>query len=407
MSYTVKIDKDLDNIGEGGGGNGLPIVPSAHATTGTVNLTFDANKDYPAVSQTGDLIFTYANSGNIEGAQIVLTIDGNSVNSITLSGVKFVVGNGVITNNTKRNRIFIMYTNGEFVYNVITSTIPDTIPPVLVSAIINNAAPTLILLTYNKSLTTSPLPATTDFSLNLSKTVNSVAISGSVVTLTVNSAYTVGQLPTVSYTAGVNPIMDLFGNLAANLVNQAITNNVGLPFVADNFNSPDILDLVGRNTPTGGLPWYKIGSGTGTIGIVSNVAKNTGTTILLDNFYLVDAGIRNVDYSITIATAGSPTLNDSAIMFCVQNTSNFLRVRNDCSILQVSGGSPSTIFSTTNMWVSGDVIRIVITATTITLYKNGVQLYTGTAGAAVTGTSFGFYAYRDNSVAFDNYQLVN
>jgi hypothetical protein len=103
---------------------------------------------------------------------------------------------------------------------------PDTTPPVLQSAVVEHAAPTAIVLTYDEPIDAASVPATTDFAPSGGKTVSSVAILGATVTLTVNSAYVNGNAITVSYTPGLNPIRDVAGNNAASLTASAVVNNI-------------------------------------------------------------------------------------------------------------------------------------------------------------------------------------
>lgn len=97
--------------------------------------------------------------------------------------------------------------------------------PTLSSAIIN-AAGTSLTLTYNEALDTGSTPATGAFSLaGTARTVSGVNVTGSTVVLTLSGAVAQGATVTVSYTAGGSPIQDSAGNDAANLTNQAVTNN--------------------------------------------------------------------------------------------------------------------------------------------------------------------------------------
>ena len=104
-------------------------------------------------------------------------------------------------------------------------TAQDTAAPTLVSATVENAQPTKLVLTYSEALTANT-PTSSSFTLSNSKTVASVAVSGSTVTITANSAWVNGNVITVSYTPGAVKIKDAAGNLAAPLVLRAVVNNV-------------------------------------------------------------------------------------------------------------------------------------------------------------------------------------
>lgn len=104
----------------------------------------------------------------------------------------------------------------------------DVTAPTLSTAVVNGAN---LVLTYNEALTTSPLPATSAFSVSGAagggaQTPSAVAISGSAVTLTLTTEAEAGDTITASYTVpGSNPVRDLAGNSAAALVGQAVTNS--------------------------------------------------------------------------------------------------------------------------------------------------------------------------------------
>jgi uncharacterized repeat protein (TIGR02059 family) len=102
----------------------------------------------------------------------------------------------------------------------------DTIPPVLTTGTVMAAS---LVLSYDEALDSGSIPATTDFSISVNAgagpPVTDVAIAGTGVTLTLASGVAAGDTVTVDYTVGVAPIQDVAGNDAANLTNQAVTNN--------------------------------------------------------------------------------------------------------------------------------------------------------------------------------------
>jgi uncharacterized repeat protein (TIGR02059 family) len=107
----------------------------------------------------------------------------------------------------------------------VTVTGGDVTAPTLSSAVINTAG-TLLTLTYNEALNTGSTPGAGDYSLaGTPRTVSSTSVVGSTVLLTLSGAVIQGAVVTVSYTSGVNPVEDVAGNNAANLVAQATTNN--------------------------------------------------------------------------------------------------------------------------------------------------------------------------------------
>ena len=100
----------------------------------------------------------------------------------------------------------------------------DATAPKLVEG---SVAGTSVTLYYDKALDTDSKPATGDFTVTVetnARTVSSVSMSETAVTLTLGSAVSTGQAVTVTYQAGTNPIRDLGGTNAANLTNEGMTN---------------------------------------------------------------------------------------------------------------------------------------------------------------------------------------
>ena len=101
----------------------------------------------------------------------------------------------------------------------------DGVYPSLDSAAVNGAE---LVLIWNETLRDDSVPAAGDFAITVagsSRTVSSVAIAGSAVTLTLASAVTAGQIVAASYTKGTNPLKDLASNDAPGLTGQSVTNN--------------------------------------------------------------------------------------------------------------------------------------------------------------------------------------
>ena len=102
----------------------------------------------------------------------------------------------------------------------------DTIPPVFQSGAVNGAT---LTMTYNETLDTASVPATTAFAVTVNgaaRGVSTVAVSGTTLTLTLSSAVTAGQTVTVAYTKpGTSPLQDVAGNDAVNLAATNVTNS--------------------------------------------------------------------------------------------------------------------------------------------------------------------------------------
>ena len=108
-----------------------------------------------------------------------------------------------------------------------TRTTP--IAPVFSSASIENATPARVDITYNLTLA-NIVPAASAFAVRVnavSRTVASVAISGTRVQLTLASPVVYGDVVTVAYTKpAANPLQTTAGGQAASLSAQNVTNNV-------------------------------------------------------------------------------------------------------------------------------------------------------------------------------------
>ena len=106
-------------------------------------------------------------------------------------------------------------------------SVEDTVAPTFVSAGTNDTDE--VVLTYSETLNTTA-PATSAFTVKVggnSRGVDTVAISGSAVTLTLASAFRPGDTLTVSYTKpGSNPIKDAADNEADSLAETTVTNNL-------------------------------------------------------------------------------------------------------------------------------------------------------------------------------------
>ncbi len=100
--------------------------------------------------------------------------------------------------------------------------------PAFVSASVENATPTKVVLTYDIDLDEASVPATGDFTVT-DHTVSSVAVSGATVELTLSTAVIYFDILYVTYTKGANPIQGAVGGLnAEDLSSTLITNNVAV-----------------------------------------------------------------------------------------------------------------------------------------------------------------------------------
>ena len=127
-------------------------------------------------------------------------------------------------------RVFAVNTVGDSSATDDESGTPrETTAPTLSSATVDGAT---LTLTFSEGLTETPLPAVATFTVNVEgnqRGVNTVAISGSTVTLTLASAVTSTDDVSVGYTvpsdAAAARLKDLSDNPAESFTGQAVTNN--------------------------------------------------------------------------------------------------------------------------------------------------------------------------------------
>jgi uncharacterized repeat protein (TIGR02059 family) len=133
------------------------------------------------------------------------------------------------------------------VTNNVTSTVP-----VYSASVIENAAPKVLVMTYNMALLTTSVPSASSFTVMVNsakRTVSSVAVAGSNVSLTLSSAVVFGDVITVAYTKpSSGQIKSASGSQAASFGATIVTNNVTstapvyVSSVIQN-GTPDILEI--------------------------------------------------------------------------------------------------------------------------------------------------------------------
>lgn len=105
--------------------------------------------------------------------------------------------------------------------------------PTVLSSTIDNASPSLIALTYDLSLSSSYIPATTAFTVTVNSvatSVSKVVISSTKVQLTLASAVKYGDVIKVSYTKpAANPLQTADGGIAASIASLTASNNLAAP----------------------------------------------------------------------------------------------------------------------------------------------------------------------------------
>ncbi|UVI31131.1 SwmB domain-containing protein [Paenibacillus spongiae] len=118
--------------------------------------------------------------------------------------------------------------NGNLAANLYSQQVrngSDIMPPILTAAAVSGGQSTIVL-TYNETLNSGSVPYASQYTVKSGDTtipVSRVTISGTSVTLTLQSPIKSGQTITLSYTAGYsNSIKDKAGNQAASVSNYSV-----------------------------------------------------------------------------------------------------------------------------------------------------------------------------------------
>lgn len=352
-----------------------------------IPLTEVGTSYMPPQTVSGPITFTVAASP-VRGASVYLRLNANGTNAPTFTGFQEWGGSmGYDNRNGIINQVQFWHDGVDAWYMVtqaVGATPVDTTPPTILSASVENAAPTNVVLVASENLNASFVPASSAFTVT-GHTVTGVAISGSNITLTVTPAFVNGEAArTAAYTQpGTNNIRDTApaGNLLANFSGQAITNNVGA--------SSQIVRLTNLSSVTE--------SGNGTAGwnyasTASGFASNGGWCDLrfvnaTDGEIVITLG--NVssgrDTVLGLAGTGAQARDIFAMAYggWVEGSGNVNRV--------TSGGS----FTSVGSAVTGDKLRLKRVGSTITLAKfsgstwTDLTSWTGAAtGALFAGVNF-------------------
>ena len=199
-----------------------PIVVAENATSVATLSATDAD------TAAADLSWSIPSgaAGGADGAQFALTADG----ALSFKAAKDYEAPDD-TDTDGQYEVTVRVTDGANPVDaalVVRLSDVDDVAPVLSSASVDGA---VLTLTFGEALDTASQPAASSFAVSVAgsaRTVDAVAVSEKVVTLTLSSAVTSGQTVTVGYTvptgAGAKPVQDAAGNPAASFANTNATN---------------------------------------------------------------------------------------------------------------------------------------------------------------------------------------
>lgn len=363
-------------------------------------VTVDSNFDiFP------DLTDALPNNGAI------IHFIGNGIHTPVFNDMRNVGTNTFDNTDGIDNVIFLVY-NGVNVNYSILDQLEYSALPVLSQAAIEVDTPNIISLTYDKLLDSSSVPATSDFAVSPSRTVTDVSISGSQVIVTLNTPYVYTDSVTINYVAGTNPIRVSFGNNAANLTSQAVSNNIGAdaPILESATTSTDglIVELdfdKDMASPVGKHAQFTLSGGKTATAAALKSGDITKIQLTVSSAYL------NTDVITVSYTPGDVESSDGGILeaFTNQSVTNVVTSETNgtftLSNLTQSGteytgntGSGYSCFGVASQTLTGDGY-VVIDIPNTTLTDNGIL------GLSTSATNDGYTNWIFNVLLSDpNYK---
>jgi hypothetical protein len=341
---------------------------------------------FKSVTLTGNTALTF--SSTKRSGILLVKQDATGSRTLTINGAS--AGINSAANSTSVITFIYNDVISDYVFSVETVVVGvtgglDTTAPTLLSAVVSNAAPSNLVLTFNETLDSASVPATTDFDIQVngaSRNRDLVTLSGAVITLHLVSPILNGDTITVSYLAGgTNKIQDVAGNDAAAFVNTAVTNNVSAAdttpptVVSKNTTSATNIRIVFSEAVTVNLLGWSFKKNGSALG--ASAVTGSGTT-----------------WDFTVATmAGGDTLlasYDSSTGNTVDGASNELVSFTDSSVTNniVAPDSDATAFLTaagiSDTTQSNAINQLVVDLKAASLWASMKAVYPIVGGTAAT-----------------------
>ncbi|MFZ2218857.1 MAG: SwmB domain-containing protein, partial [Rhodoferax sp.] len=211
-----------------------PVVTAAQTFTYAENQAAGAVLGTVAATDATGVTGFAITSGNTDG---LFAIDATGKITQTVAGASKTIASNDFE--TAPNTFTLGVTATDAAGNVSTATNVtlnvtdlDDRAPVITGAVVNG---TKAVLSYDETLSLTSSPAISDFTVGIqgggSVSVTSVKVVGTTVELTLGRAATPGEVLTVSYTPGTNPVEDAPGNDVAAVVNRVLTVDTTAPVV--------------------------------------------------------------------------------------------------------------------------------------------------------------------------------
>lgn len=258
----------------------------------------------------------------------------------------------------------------------ITSTPRSPDIPAYVSSVIQNATPARLEITYNLTLA-NIIPAPSAFSVkvnNETRTVSSVTVSGTKVSLTLSSPAAAGDTVTVVYTKPAsNPVQTAAGGQADSFTARNVTNNVSpvnqpptisiaSPTKSNYYTAPATITIETTvSDPDGNLNRVEFYQGTTMLGALTSVPYSfiwkevpegtySLTAVAVDNLNL-----RNVSSPVTIIVEKSATVINQLPLVSISVSNKNKPKKHDNLIITADATDPDGTISKVVL-KNGDVV---------------------------------------------------
>jgi hypothetical protein len=347
----------------------------------------DANSHKSPISipDTNKIRFEY----NASKTNIVIALDGDYID------VKSTKYAGSIT--------LLPYTSAVLMVDPNPSIPPPS--PVYVSSAIENVTPTILEMTYNLTLS-NIVPAASSFTVKVNsviRTVNTVAISGTKVLLTLAIPVVNGDVVTVAYAKpSTNPLLTASGGLAISIGNQPVINNciniapivaINSPIMNSLFSSPaNITITVSASDTDGSVSLVEFYNGGTKIG-----SKTTAPYSFTWNN--VAAGI----YSLTVVATDNLNMKtiSSAVSISVINSTNTV---NQPPVVEISNPLKGNKFETNStITIDAQAYDPDGSISKVEFYSGATKLIELTSASyTYTWKDVGAGSYSITAVATDN-----
>ena len=249
--------------------------------------------------------------------------------------------------------------------------------PVYVGSVIENATPSRLELTYSLTLA-NIVPASSAFTVTVNsstRTVTSVAVSGTKVLLTLSSPVVYGDVVTVAYTKpSVNPLQTASGGQAASINTQSVINNCSLvenlppvisitsPTKSTSYTAPVNITIdASASDPDGSVVKIEFFSGTLKLGeITSNPYSFTWKNVIEGTYSITATATDNlnsktVSAPVTVVVEKSASSVNQLPIVNVKTQGNSKKYKKDDTIiLEVDAFDPDGTISSVQL-KSGDV----------------------------------------------------